>query len=86
MLFRVFKTINLFVFNSFLIKKYKGKFLSSELPLMLSIKTNTFLTIYFTLFSQIASKLDKNSFKNLVQQYESDKSNKGFNSWTHLKS
>ena len=38
----------------------------------------------YTLFSQITSKLDKKSFKNLVQQYESDKSNKGFNSWTHL--
>jgi hypothetical protein len=38
----------------------------------------------FTLFSQITSKLDKNSFKSLVNKYESDKSNKGFNSWTQL--
>ena len=38
----------------------------------------------FTLFSQIIAKLDKNSFKNLVIDLQTDKSNKGFNSWTHL--
>lgn len=38
----------------------------------------------YTLFSQITSKLDKNSFKNLVKEHKSDKANKGFNSWTHL--
>lgn len=37
-----------------------------------------------TLFSQIISKLDRSKFNRLVVEGNSDKHNKGFNSWTHL--
>lgn len=37
-----------------------------------------------SLFSQIISKLNRNSFNKLVNTYQSDKYHKGFNSWTHL--
>lgn len=37
-----------------------------------------------TLFSQIISKLDRNSFKKIVRDKQSDKHHKGYNSWTHL--
>jgi len=37
-----------------------------------------------TLFSQIISKLDRNIFSKLVTEKQSDKHQKGFNSWTHL--
>lgn len=37
-----------------------------------------------TLFSQIISKLDRNSFSKLVNERGTDKHQKGFNSWTHL--
>lgn len=37
-----------------------------------------------TLFSQIISKLDRSKFNRLVVEANSDKHNKGFNSWTHL--
>ena len=36
------------------------------------------------LFSQIISKLDRVSFKSLVKKKETDKHQKGYNSWTHL--
>ena len=36
------------------------------------------------LFSQIISKLDKSIFKRLVIEKQTDKYQKGFNSWTHL--
>jgi len=36
------------------------------------------------LFAQIISKLDRNSFKSLVKEKETDKHQKGYNSWTHL--
>lgn len=36
------------------------------------------------LFSQIISKLDRNSFKKLVKEHDTDKHQKGYNSWTHL--
>jgi hypothetical protein len=36
------------------------------------------------LFSQIISKLDRSSFKKLVKEKETDKHQKGFNSWTQL--
>jgi len=36
------------------------------------------------LFSQIVSKLDRNSFKSIVRKHNTDKHHKGFNSWTHL--
>jgi hypothetical protein len=36
------------------------------------------------LFSQIVSKLDRSSFKKLVSKLETDKHQKGYNSWTHL--
>lgn len=38
----------------------------------------------YTLFSQIIAKLDRNNFKNLVKKHQTDKCNKGYNSWTHL--
>lgn len=37
-----------------------------------------------TLFSQIISKLDRSKFNKLVSKKETDKHNKGFNSWNHL--
>jgi hypothetical protein len=37
-----------------------------------------------TLFSQIISKLDRNNFSKLVKERETDKYQKGYNSWTHL--
>lgn len=36
------------------------------------------------LFSQIISKLDRSSFRKLVNDKKSDKHQKGYNSWTHL--
>lgn len=37
-----------------------------------------------TLFSQIISKLDRLKFSKLVNEKQTDKHEKGFNSWTHL--
>ena len=37
-----------------------------------------------TLFSQIISKLDRRKFSKLVKERQTDKHQKGFNSWTHL--
>lgn len=37
-----------------------------------------------TLFSQIISKLDRLKFTKLVKEKETDKHQKGYNSWTHL--
>ncbi|WP_258102305.1 IS4 family transposase [Marinoscillum pacificum] len=37
-----------------------------------------------TLFSQIIHKIDRPLFNNLVAKKQTDKSSKGFNSWTHL--
>lgn len=40
--------------------------------------------INITLFSQIISKLDTSKFKKLVKSHQSDKHQKGFDSWSHL--
>ena len=40
--------------------------------------------IKVTLFSQIISKLDSYKFKSLVKKHQTDKHQKGFNSWSHL--
>jgi len=37
-----------------------------------------------TLFSQIISRLDRSIFQKLVKDKQTDKHQKGFNSWTHL--
>lgn len=37
-----------------------------------------------TLFAQIIKSLCRNSFKNLVKEYDTDKHSKGIDSWTHL--
>ena len=37
-----------------------------------------------TLFSQIIGKLSKEIFKKLVKEKQTDKYQKGFNTWTHL--
>ena len=37
-----------------------------------------------TLFSQIISRLDSFSFSKIVSQRQTDKYQKGYNSWTHL--
>lgn len=37
-----------------------------------------------SLFSQIISKLDRNKFSKLVKAKQTDKHQKGYNSWTHL--
>ena len=36
------------------------------------------------LFSQIISKLDRKKFSSLVKEFQTDKHEKGYNSWTHL--
>ena len=36
------------------------------------------------LFSQIISKIDRNSFRKLVKEKQTDKHQKGYDSWTHL--
>lgn len=43
-----------------------------------------FSMVNITLFSQIISKLDRSRFNKLVKNKETDKHNKGYNSWTHL--
>lgn len=40
--------------------------------------------INISLFSQIIQQLPKDSFRSLVNKYDSDKHSKGINSWTHL--
>lgn len=40
--------------------------------------------VNITLFSQIVNKLNRQDFKKIVDKYQSDKHNKGINSWTHL--
>lgn len=40
--------------------------------------------VNYTLFSQIVSKFDRYQFKKLVAEDDSDKFNKGINSWTHF--
>jgi len=37
-----------------------------------------------TLFAQIISRLDRSAFNKLVREKQTDKHNKGYNSWTHL--
>ncbi|MBS3946535.1 MAG: DUF4372 domain-containing protein, partial [Melioribacter sp.] len=37
-----------------------------------------------TLFSQILQQIDRSIFHKAVAQYQTDKHNKGINSWTHL--
>ncbi len=37
-----------------------------------------------TLFSQIIHHLDRNLFRKVVEKFQTDKHNKGINSWTHL--
>ncbi len=37
-----------------------------------------------TFFSQIISKLDRQKFLKLVKDKQTDKHQKGYNSWTHL--
>jgi hypothetical protein len=43
-----------------------------------------FLMVNLTLFSQIVSKFDRYQFNKLVSKENSDKFNKGMNSWTHF--
>lgn len=40
--------------------------------------------VNLNLFSQIISKIDKNAFRKLVLEKQTDKHQKGYNSWTHL--
>lgn len=56
---------------------------------MLGLRCNTknllfSLMINVTLFSQIISKLDRIGFARLVKERQTDKHQKGYNSWTHL--
>jgi len=37
-----------------------------------------------TAFGQIIRRFDRFSFKNIVEKYDTDKHNKGINSWTHM--
>lgn len=37
-----------------------------------------------TLFSQIIHHLERNIFKKSIEEYRTDKHNKGINSWTNL--
>lgn len=45
---------------------------------------NTLAMTNITLFSQIVNKLSRTEFKKLVEKYQTDKHNKGINSWTQL--
>jgi hypothetical protein len=47
-------------------------------------KQTPFPMVNVTLFSQIISKLDRSKFNRLIVEGNTDKHNKGFNSWTHL--
>jgi len=47
-------------------------------------KNNPFPMANITLFSQIISKLDRSVFNKMVRERQTDKHQKGFNSWTHL--
>ena len=47
-------------------------------------KTNPLPMANISLFSQIISKLDRGKFTQLVSKKQTDKHNKGFDSWTHL--
>jgi hypothetical protein len=47
-------------------------------------KKHLSLMLNITLFSQIISKLEKSRFNKLVKSYQSDKHQKGFDSWSHL--
>ena len=40
--------------------------------------------IYVSLFSQVLSLIDRNGFSKIVRQHQTDKYNKGIDSWTHL--
>ncbi|MBN1952174.1 MAG: DUF4372 domain-containing protein [Bacteroidales bacterium] len=40
--------------------------------------------VKISLFSQITCRLPCNSFDKLTQHYQTDKSEKGLNCWTHL--
>lgn len=40
--------------------------------------------VNLTLFAQIIQLLNRYNFKNLVNKYQTDKYNKGINSWTHF--
>lgn len=40
--------------------------------------------INLSLFSQITSLIPRSLFANIVKKYDSDKYNKGIDSWTHL--
>lgn len=40
--------------------------------------------VNITLISQIISKLDSSKFKKIVKSHQTDKHQKGFNSWSHL--
>ena len=40
--------------------------------------------VNLNLFSQIISKIDRNAFQKLVHEKQTDKHQKGYNSWTHL--
>ena len=42
------------------------------------------MTTNITLFAQIVKKLERNIFSRLVKEKQTDKYQKGFNSWTHL--
>jgi len=42
------------------------------------------MTTNLTLFAQIVKSLCRNSFKSLVKHHDTDKHEKGINSWTHL--
>ncbi|WP_337865831.1 DUF4372 domain-containing protein [Ignavibacterium sp.] len=40
--------------------------------------------VNLTLFSQIMQLISRNIFNKAVDKYQTDKHNKGINSWTHL--
>src|SRR5271155_2744828 len=66
-----------------MIKKGRVIFLTQSFTFEAHKKTNPSMT-NVTLFSQIISKLDRNNFLKLVTEKETDKYQKGYNSWTHL--
>ena len=42
------------------------------------------MTVNISLFPQIVARLDRSTFNSLVARHNTDKANKGYDSWTHL--
>ncbi|MFZ4800252.1 MAG: DUF4372 domain-containing protein, partial [Bacteroidia bacterium] len=62
--------------------KKKGEDLTQRI--IFEVNKKPFLMANVSLFSQIISKLDRLKFSKLVKEKQTDKHQKGYNTWTHL--